>query len=271
MLVRRVVGAGGRLRAAAGRARRTAAGAVRAMKRPVRFWIGAAVVLDWPRLAAGAIRSTSTSSSPATSCSVRRARHRVEHPRRLRRLRELRHRRVLRPRRLHRGGAVQGARARRSRCRSSPRRRSARLLGFGVGLLTLRLRGIFFSIATVALIGHHGDAGHQLALRRRRHRRCSCCGPAPIAPFESYTQMLFVVMALLAVVAVAIARYIEISWIGRGLRAIRDNEEAAECSGRADAQAEALRLHRLRRADGRRRRADADVPELHRAGLDASA
>ena len=104
------------------------------------------------------------------------------------------------------------------------------LLGFGTGLLTLRLRGIFFSIATVALIvimetlfinwRYVGGATGVQLLR-----------PAPIPPFESYTKMLFVVMALLAVVAVAIARYIEISWIGRGLRAIRDNEEAAECSG----------------------------------------
>jgi len=36
---------------------------------------------------------------------------------------------------------------------------------------------------------------------------------------------------ILAIIAVAIARYIETSWIGRGLRAIRDNEEAAECTG----------------------------------------
>jgi branched-chain amino acid transport system permease protein len=55
--------------------------------------------------------------------------------------------------------------------------------------------------------------------------------PAPVWPFESYTTMLFVVMALMAVASVAIARYIEISWIGRGLRAVRDSEEAAECSG----------------------------------------
>ena len=55
--------------------------------------------------------------------------------------------------------------------------------------------------------------------------------PEVIAPFGSYTRMLFVVMALLAVVAVAIARYIQTRWIGRGLRAIRDTEEAAECSG----------------------------------------
>ncbi len=104
------------------------------------------------------------------------------------------------------------------------------LLGFGAGLLTLRLRGIFFAIATVALIvimetlfinwRYVGGATGVQLLR-----------PPPIPPFESYTKMLFVVMALMVVVAVAIARYIETSWIGRGLRAIRDSEEAAECSG----------------------------------------
>src|SRR2546425_3904232 len=50
-------------------------------------------------------------------------------------------------------------------------------------------------------------------------------------PFDSYTRMLFVVMAVMAVAGVCIARYIEVSWIGRGLRAIRGSEEAAECSG----------------------------------------
>jgi branched-chain amino acid transport system permease protein len=49
--------------------------------------------------------------------------------------------------------------------------------------------------------------------------------------FGTYTRMLFVVMALMAVAAVSIARYVQTSWIGRGLRAIRDSEEAAECSG----------------------------------------
>jgi branched-chain amino acid transport system permease protein len=104
------------------------------------------------------------------------------------------------------------------------------LLGFGTGLLTLRLRGIFFSIATVAIIfimetlfinwRYTGGATGIQILR-----------PAPLWPFESYTTMLFVVMTVMCVVAVAIARYIETSWIGRGLRAIRDSEEAAECSG----------------------------------------
>jgi branched-chain amino acid transport system permease protein len=55
--------------------------------------------------------------------------------------------------------------------------------------------------------------------------------PAPIPPFESYIKMLFIVMAIVAIASVAIARYIERSWLGRGLRAIRDSEEAAEASG----------------------------------------
>lgn len=104
------------------------------------------------------------------------------------------------------------------------------LLGFGVGLLTLRLRGIFFAIATVAVIfimetlmvnwRYVGGATGLQLLR-----------PPVLAPFDTYTRMLFVVMTLMSVAAVSIARYIQVSWIGRGLRAIRDSEEAAECSG----------------------------------------
>ena len=103
-------------------------------------------------------------------------------------------------------------------------------LGFGVGMLTLRLRGIFFSIGTVAMAiiletvvlnwRYVGGATGVQILR-----------PEASAPFESYTKMLFIVAVLLAIAAVAIARYIQTSWIGRGLRAIRDNEEAAECTG----------------------------------------
>jgi branched-chain amino acid transport system permease protein len=52
-----------------------------------------------------------------------------------------------------------------------------------------------------------------------------------MAPFDSYVKMLFVVQALLVVVAVAVARYIQNSWIGRGLKALRDDEVAAECTG----------------------------------------
>jgi len=44
-------------------------------------------------------------------------------------------------------------------------------------------------------------------------------------------EFLFVVMGVLALVAIAIAWLIEHSRIGRGFAAIRDNEEAAECMG----------------------------------------
>jgi len=104
------------------------------------------------------------------------------------------------------------------------------MLGFVAGILTLRLRGIFFAIATIALVVimetvfiNWRYAGGATGLQLLR--------PAPTAPFDSYIEMLFVLMVALAIGSVAVARYIEKSWIGRGLRAIRDSEEAAECSG----------------------------------------
>ena len=103
-------------------------------------------------------------------------------------------------------------------------------LGVGVGMLTLRLRGIFFAIATVAilfiaetLMVNWRYVGGATGLQLLR--------PEAMAPFGSYTRMLFFIMTVLAVAAVAVARYVQTSWIGRGLRAIRDSEEAAECSG----------------------------------------
>jgi branched-chain amino acid transport system permease protein len=104
------------------------------------------------------------------------------------------------------------------------------LMGFAIGAMTLRLRGIFFSIATVAVavicetvVFNWGFVGGA--------RGATVLQPAAPVLFASYTRLLFVLMALLAVLAVALARYIETSWIGRGLQAIRDNEEAAESVG----------------------------------------
>jgi branched-chain amino acid transport system permease protein len=103
------------------------------------------------------------------------------------------------------------------------------LLGLGIGYLTLRLRGVFFSIATLALsivlqavIINWEFVGGSRGLSVIRPS-----GP----PFGSYVKFLFTVMVLLAVIAVMVARFIERSWIGRGLAALRDNEEAAECMG----------------------------------------
>ena len=105
----------------------------------------------------------------------------------------------------------------------------AALLGLAIGYLTLRLRGTFFSIATLALsvvlqtmIMNWEFVGGSRGLSVLRPRG---------APFGNYVVFLFTVMTLLAVAGVLVARFIERSWIGRGLAALRDNEEAAECMG----------------------------------------
>jgi branched-chain amino acid transport system permease protein len=104
------------------------------------------------------------------------------------------------------------------------------LLGFAVGLLTLRMQGIFFSIATIAMtivietsVTNWRYVGGAAGIQLQR--------PAVMAPFHSYVQMLFFIQALMVVLAVAIARYIQNSWIGRGLQALKDDELAAECTG----------------------------------------
>jgi branched-chain amino acid transport system permease protein len=105
----------------------------------------------------------------------------------------------------------------------------AGLLGLGIGYLTLRLKGVFFSIATFALSvvlqtliinwDYVGGAKGFTVIRP----------PAPL--LGNWGVLLFTVMFGLAVVTVLVARLIERSWIGRGLAALRDNEEAAECMG----------------------------------------
>jgi branched-chain amino acid transport system permease protein len=103
-------------------------------------------------------------------------------------------------------------------------------LGLLVGILTLRMRGIFFSIATIALtiiietfIINWKFVGGASGVQMLR--------PPVTPPFDSYVKMLFVVAAVLVVIAVALARFIQGSWIGRGLQALRDDELAAECTG----------------------------------------
>lgn len=113
------------------------------------------------------------------------------------------------------------------------------IVGLGMGYLTLRLRGVFFSIATLAFAivlntvfnNWHFVGGARGVPVLRPH--------APMM-FSSYSQYLFGVMLILAVVTVIVARTVELSWLGRGLAAIRDDEVAAECSGVA-----ALRLKLL--------------------------
>jgi branched-chain amino acid transport system permease protein len=105
------------------------------------------------------------------------------------------------------------------------------LIGLGMGYLTLRLRGTFFSIATLAmavvaqtLITNWNFVGGS--------RGAYIIRPAqsPLFPGD-YIQYLFVVMLALCVVSVCIARAIEQSRLGYGFSAIRDDEGAAEASG----------------------------------------
>src|SRR6201996_8734481 len=104
------------------------------------------------------------------------------------------------------------------------------LFGLGVGLLTLRMRGIFFSIATIALaiiietaVTNWRFVGGAAGIQLQR--------PPVTAPFDSYVKMLFFVQAVLVVIAIVVTRFIQNSRIGRGLQALRDDELAAECTG----------------------------------------
>ena len=107
----------------------------------------------------------------------------------------------------------------------------AGLVGLGTGYLTLRLRGVFFSIATLALAvvvqtlitnwDFVGGARGAYVLRPR---------VAPLIGGE-YVQYLFLLMLGMCVVVLATARAIERSALGYGFAAIRDDEAAAEASG----------------------------------------
>ena len=104
------------------------------------------------------------------------------------------------------------------------------VLGLIAGYLTLRVKGIYFAIATLAMaivlesvmvnweyVG--GATGYYASIVE------------PPAFFDTYTKYMFAVMLVLAIGAIAIARYLSSSRIGRGLAAIRDDETAAECAG----------------------------------------
>ena len=107
------------------------------------------------------------------------------------------------------------------------------LIGLGTGYLTLRLRGAFFSIATLALavvlqtfvVNWTFVGGSRGAYVIRPHDIDVFGIQLP------YIQYLCLIMLLLAAVAIAIARAIERSKLGYGFATIRDDELAAEASG----------------------------------------
>jgi branched-chain amino acid transport system permease protein len=104
------------------------------------------------------------------------------------------------------------------------------LLGLGMGYLTLRLRGVFFAISTLALavvlqtlVTNWDYVGGSRGVYIIR--------PATAPLVGNYIQYLFLVMLILAGISVAIARTIEHSTLGYGLASIRDDEQSAEASG----------------------------------------
>ena len=107
------------------------------------------------------------------------------------------------------------------------------LVGYGMGYLTLRLRGVFFAIATLAmavvlqtLVINWDFVGGSRGAYIIRPDSVSFAGIS-----LSYIQYLFLVMLTLAVLALWAARQIERSRLGFGFATIRDDELAAEASG----------------------------------------
>jgi branched-chain amino acid transport system permease protein len=107
------------------------------------------------------------------------------------------------------------------------------IVGLGMGYLTLRLRGVFFAIATLAMavvlqtlmINWDFVGGSRGAYVIRSDK-------VSLGPFSlSYIEYLFLVMLVLAVLSLTVARLIERSRLGYGFATIRDDELAAEATG----------------------------------------
>ena len=104
------------------------------------------------------------------------------------------------------------------------------LLGLGAGYISLRLKGVYFAIATLAI------ALIFETIVNNSHYLGGAAGTYVIQPkesfiFDNYIELLFMFMLLIAVVATGISRYLSASRLGMGLAAIRDDEVAAECMG----------------------------------------
>src|SRR5918995_3982695 len=104
------------------------------------------------------------------------------------------------------------------------------LVGLGTGYLTLRLRGVYFAIATLAMAIVFETFVNNWAYVGAATGAYILTPDAPLL-FDSYIEFLFALILFLALMAIAIARYLKISRIGQGLAAIRDDEVAAECAG----------------------------------------
>ncbi len=111
---------------------------------------------------------------------------------------------------------------------------TAGLVGFGMGYLTLRLRGAFFAIATLALavvlqtlVINWDYVGGSRGAYVIREDTVNVFGLFQL----QYIQYLFLLMLILSVFALSVARAIERSRLGYGFATIRDDEIAAEACG----------------------------------------
>ena len=109
----------------------------------------------------------------------------------------------------------------------------AGVVGLGMGYLTLRLRGAFFAIATLALavvlqtlVTNWNYVGGSRGAYILRANEISFAGIA-----IGYIEYLFALMLVLSMLALILARTIERSQLGFGFATIRDDELAAEASG----------------------------------------
>jgi len=104
------------------------------------------------------------------------------------------------------------------------------LLGLFLGVITLRVRGIYFSIATLALsvvmqmvVINTPQLGGALGMFLVK--------PHAPAPYPNFTAYLFSWLFGITLILVIVTMYIERSYIGKQLIAMRDDEVAAECVG----------------------------------------
>lgn len=119
----------------------------------------------------------------------------------------------------------------------------AGFLGLSIGYFTLRLKGVYFAIATLALaivletvVNNWDFVGGAAGVSILPPRKPELLGVLIVdrkggGLFSNNKEFLFFLMAALAIGSVWVARTIEKGKLGRGLNSIKDNEEAAECMG----------------------------------------
>ncbi len=107
------------------------------------------------------------------------------------------------------------------------------IVGLGMGYLTLRLRGAFFAIATLAmavvlqtLVVNWSYVGGSRGAYIVRAESISLAGYT-----IEYIEYLFLLMMAIAIISIVISRTIARTQLGFGFATIRDDELAAEASG----------------------------------------